>query len=167
MHTKVFDLLEGIDPFPARTDTRANVRMPGQTEPYYHFAMGRVGVFYRTGVAESRFNARYPDLLTALEQLMKAWDPAFEYDTIQVNKDQQMPAHRDARNVGISYTIALGEFTGGNLMVYRDPANFDKYAPKTAYNIKERMLAFNGGACTHSVSPIRGRRYSLVYFKIR
>ena len=156
----VLHCLEAIDPFPARKDTRKNVRMPGQTAPYKHFALGKVKVLDRQGLSSSVFNTKYPDLLRACRKLMRAWEPTFRYDCIQVNKSQRMPPHKDGNNQGSSRTIALGKFTGGELGIQCGDTHSD-------YKVRNKMLKFNGAECMHWVKPFKGERYSLVFFRLK
>jgi hypothetical protein len=69
-----------------------------------------------------------------------------------VNKNICSPPHIDKNNVGPSYIIALGEFTGGNLCI-----------EGKEYNIKNKFLKFDGTKA-HWVTPFKGTRYSLVFF---
>jgi hypothetical protein len=84
---------------------------------------------------------------------MKWYDPSFEYTTIQVNKNVVSKPHVDKNNVGPSYVIALGDFTGGNLVV-----------EGKEHNIHNRFLKFDGTK-GHWITPFNGTRYSLVFFQ--
>ena len=45
-------------------------------------------------------------------------DPKFQFTTIQYNKNMRAARHVDGRNVGTSYIIGLGNYTGGELIIY-------------------------------------------------
>jgi hypothetical protein len=158
---EILSCLKAIDPFPARADGRNNVRMPGQKTPYKHFILGKVKALNRPTLSPSQFNVRYPELLKACRALMRAWEPGFRYDCIQVNKSQQMPPHKDSNNRGTSRTIALGKFTGGELGV-RTEGEGDK-----EYKVRNKLLKFDGAKSLHWVKAFKGERYSLVFFKLR
>ena len=48
---------------------------------------------------------------------MREQEPGFNFTTIQVNKNYAAKRHMDSNNLGDSRLIALGDFTGGNLLV--------------------------------------------------
>ena len=48
-----------------------------------------------------------------------------------------MVKHVDARNTGVSYIIGLGDYTGGELLVYYD----GKCEPPTPVDLKHNCLA--------------------------
>jgi hypothetical protein len=64
--------------------------------------------------------------------------------------------HIDKNNVGPSYSIALGDFEGGELEV-------DDGEYIYTYESQNRFVKFNGRN-EHWVLPFEGERYSLVYF---
>lgn len=152
---EVLRLLRAIDPFPARKDTRKQVRQPGQTTPYYQFALGRV-VKLDTGITHSRFNARFPELHRACRRLMHTRDPLFRYDAIQINKNQQCAPHKDTNNHGPSYIIGLGDYTGGELVINK----------MRKVSIRNKFVMFDGTEL-HETTPFKGERYSLVFFRIK
>lgn len=100
----------------------------------------------------SRFNKKFPKLYKLIRKLIKEEQPDFKYTTIQVNKNVLCPPHVDKNNVGPSYIIALGDYTGGDLVIKGKP-----------FNIKNKWKHFDGTQ-GHWVTPFNGERYSLVYF---
>jgi hypothetical protein len=100
----------------------------------------------------SRFNKNFPKLYGEIRKLIQTHRPAFPYTTIQVNKNVCCDPHVDKNNVGPSYIIALGDYTGGKLVV--EGKQFD---------IHNRWKKFDG-RLGHWVTPFKGTRYSLVYF---
>lgn len=151
--------LRAIPKFPSRNDTRVNARPQGATS-YVGFCLGKVKMLVG-GIVDSRFNARFPELLRAAQALMHAHDPAFKFTSIQVNKNMQCSPHKDSGNVGMSYIIGLGDYTGGELVVA------PKNAPVQEHDIRGKFLYFDGCHNTHSVNPFQGERYSLVFFNPR
>ena len=80
---------------------------------------GQASLDYRTR-GPSRYNKKFPLLFESLKKLMNEYlsnDEDFKFTTIQVNKNILSPPHVDKNNVGISYIIALGDFTGGKLVI--------------------------------------------------
>jgi len=77
------------------------------------------------------------------------------WDAIQVNENYKSAPHRDVGNCGMSYIVAFGDYTGGDLDV-----------SGTKYNIRHRGHLFNGSELTHSTDDFIGNRYALVFFNI-
>lgn len=131
-------------------------RMNVSTTPTKSFALGQVNyrgqacVGYKT-IGPSRYNKKFPTLLDTLNSYMKSNNPEFEYTTIQVNKNIQSLPHFDRNNVGPSFIIALGNFTGGELVI-----------EGTSYDVRKGL--FFNGLDGHWVKPFTGTRYSLVFF---
>jgi hypothetical protein len=116
------------------------------------FAMGDVMYYRNPCRGPSQYNKKFPVLLDLLNKFMKSFDPEFQYTTIQVNKNVNSLPHVDKNNVGNSYIIALGDFTGGDIVVEGVP-----------YQIKDTFLRFDG-TTGHWTTPFEGERYSLVFF---
>ena len=87
-------------------------------------------------------------------------EPDFEYTTIQYNKNQKCAKHIDKNNIGDSYIIGFGDYTGGELIVY------DKDDTPTMVDIKNKFFKFNGALNYHETNDFEGERYSLVFYKI-
>lgn len=101
----------------------------------------------------SRFNKKFPKLHSLIEELAKEIEEKeFEYTTIQVNKNVISPPHVDKNNVGPSYIIALGDYTGGELVIKGEK-----------HDIHNKFKKFDGNQ-GHWVEPFTGTRYSLVFF---
>jgi len=112
---------------------------------------GQKSVGYKTR-GPSRCNKKFPELYQALQEMMNAYAPTFEYTTIQVNKNVFCNPHVDKNNVGPSYGIALGDFTGGELVI-----------EGKEYNIHHKFKKFNGTK-GHWINPFKGTRYSIIFF---
>jgi hypothetical protein len=164
MRKYVFQLLEEIEPFPARR-TRKNIIPEGQEHNPMGFALGTVFTLH-AGVVPSRFNKVFPDLLKACKQLMHAVDPSFRWNCIQVNKNQLCAPHVDRNNEGPSYIVGLGDYTGGELGVQLGEQPDGKKRKTTILNIKNRFKMFDGHHL-HWTLPFQGTRYTLVFFRIK
>jgi len=133
--------------------TRKNVSSSTQTS----FVLGEVnyrGQKYLNGKTRgpSSWNTKFPELFELCKRLIQFHKPEFSYTTIQVNRNVQCSPHIDKNNVGPSYIIALGKYTGGELLI-----------EGSEYNIRNRWKYFNGHK-GHWVNPFEGERYSLVFF---
>ena len=67
--------------------------------------------------------ARYATLYTHARQLCNDRVPYFRFTSIQFNKNYAMNKHVDSHNTGVSYIIGLGDYTGGELLIYYDGEN--------------------------------------------
>lgn len=151
MYQKVLQELESIS-FPL-CKSRTNISTKGVRA----FVLGTVnyrGQSFLNGKTKgpSVNNKKYPNLYKLATQLIKEQYPEFSYTTIQVNKNVLSPPHVDKNNVGPSYIIALGNYTGGELVI-----------KGKKYNIRNKWKSFDGTQ-GHWVEPFEGTRYSLVYF---
>ena len=93
--------------------------------------------------------------------LKKIRNSKFKYTTIQYNKNHKCTKHKDGRNVGISYIIGLGDYTGGELIVFDEN---DKNPIK--HNIRNKFFSFNGSKHFHVTAPFKGERYTMVFFNV-
>ena len=88
---------------------------------------------------------KYKEVHKLAVNVMKKKDPKFPFTSIQFNKNKQMKKHKDAKNVGESYIIGLGNYTGGELIVY----NTDGKSEKKRVNIKNKWYKFDGSTFPH------------------
>jgi hypothetical protein len=95
---------------------------------------------------------KYDKLYQALRAFMKFYDPKFTYSGMQINQTSVCLPHVDTNNIGQSYIIGLGAYSGGNL-------NHDG----NSINIRNKMFKFHGQK-VHYVEPFKGNRYSVVFF---
>jgi len=90
-------------------------------------------------------------------------DPDFKYSSIQFAKGMKTLKHKDKNNIGESYIIALGDFTGGDLLVY-DDGDTDTYKN---INIHNKFYKFNGSEVWHETGDFEGIRFTLTYFTVK
>jgi hypothetical protein len=120
---------------------------------------GRTQVFgygsrRQLGFGEFSNNALYPELYRALLIFGKKVVPDYiPFTAIQVNHNYKTKKHIDKNNIGLSLAVSFGDFTGGELVI-----------GKSEYQTKEHPVIFNGALTEHFNKPIKGNRYSLVYF---
>lgn len=136
-----------------KCSTRKNVASGG----YEGFCLGEVnyrGQAFLGGRTRgpSSHNAKHERLFTLLKDFIQQKRPRFSYTTIQINKNVECLPHVDANNVGSSYIIALGDFTGGELVVEGNEIP-----------VKNRLVRFDGRK-GHWTNPFKGERYSIIYF---
>lgn len=154
---KVF--LEDKFRFP-KANNRLNV-LKKNDKSYLNMALGLV--FLRSwghplvlgNISKKPENAK---LLKQGMDLINSYDPDFKCTSIQFNKNYQIVKHIDGRNVGDSYIIGLGDYSGGELIVYNS-----KDEPRYI-DINHKFYKFNGSKYYHEVSDFIGDRISLVFF---
>lgn len=159
----VLDLLRNLD-FP--TTQRPNVLRRGQTG-YTGFVLGRVTSWagrgenagYRKIQSLKTKQPKYQELFKETRKLMKLKDPQFKFTSIQFNKNHRAAKHTDSKNTGVSYIVGLGDYTGGELIIYDAAGN-----NPVKKNIKNRFYKFDGSKYPHETSPFKGERYTLVFY---
>ena len=149
-----------------RNYQRKNI-MDKEDKYYYGFVLGMVNSWAHADVKETgadkrlcRRNAykKYQKIYELAKELGKD----IEYTSIQFNKNYRCKKHIDGNNMGESSIIGLGNYTGGELLVYYDgPDN----APKKI-DIKGKFFKFNGSQYYHETAPFEGERHTLVYYSI-
>ena len=172
----VLELLRDT-PFPKNT-SRKNIFRTAHKEnkvKYEGFVLGKInliphmwkkgkdGKIIKQQESNRTKDPRFKRLFKECKKLMKMQDPKFQFTTIQYNKNMRAARHVDGRNVGTSYIVGLGDYTGGELIIYD---NDKKPTGAVRNNLKGNFLAFNGSKFLHEVAPFKGERYTIVFFKI-
>jgi len=147
--------------------TRENVLKDGDTG-YHGFVSGYVRTRFRgrntCGYGYSIKNNR-KDCQECYELGKKLGEELisdFKFSSIQFNKNYKMKKHIDKNNVGKSYIIGLGDYEGGELLIYFD----GKDNPPTKIDIKNKFYTFDGNKYWHDVADFTGNRISLVYYNV-
>ena len=77
----------------------------------------------------------------------------------------QAKIYRDGANAGWSALIAIGQFIGGDLLIWeKDEGGCLEIAASVA---KPQVLRYFDGRKAHATSDFIGVRFSLVFFKVR
>ena len=161
----VLEMLRGLK-WP--TTERANVLRTGQTK-YEGFALGLVTSWagkgsragYKQIISLKTREPKYNKLFRETKKLMKVRDPSFKFTSIQYNKNHKAARHRDAKNMGVSYIVGLGNYTGGELIIFDE----NEKNPKN-HDIQNKFYAFNGSIYPHETATFKGERYTLVFYSI-
>lgn len=151
---------------------RPNVVRPSQVEKsekggYEGFVLGIVTSWagkgsrsgYRKMLSMKTREPKYKKLFRESKKLMKLKDPKFKFTSIQYNKNNRAARHRDAKNVGVSYIIGLGDYTGGELIIFDEN---EKNPVK--HDIRGKFNTFDGSKYPHETAPFKGERYTLVFY---
>ena len=125
------------------------------------FSLGRTSGIWGVSRETIKKSVRDP-LVRALLQVF--WDTMremagdFSYSTCHVNRNFNGVPHRDKNNVGLSWALSLGDFSGGELVCEtEDPRAL------ACHNTKRRPVIFDG-ARPHWVTPYEGKRYSVILY---
>ena len=109
----------------------------------------------------SRWNKIYPDLYQSLLELSLYVIPEdFEMiglPNICVNKNLKCLPHNDC-NKGDSIIIAIGDYTGGRLILHHSEDNLEYI------DIQHKPFKFNGRKIKHSTEDFIGDRWSIIYY---
>lgn len=82
------------------------------------------------------------------------------WNSVTVNTNYQASPHRDKNNVGDSYLVAFGDFTGGELKI-------DEGELQGLHTIRHKPITTDFSKVYHSVLAFEGNRYSLVYYQFQ
>jgi len=154
--------------FPKNT-SRKNVLQEGDRN-YTGFVLGYIRLMYGWGkkwgwsvqISKNTYYEKHLKIYELSKDLAAELIPDFEFSTIQYNKNYKIAKHIDKRNSGVSYIIGLGDYEGGELLVYFD----GKDKPPTPVDIKNKFFTFDGSKYWHEVADFTGNRISLVYYNI-
>ena len=79
------------------------------------------------------------------------------YNSITVNQNYKADPHRDKNNKGVSFLVAFGDYSGGELEILEG----EKVG---VHNINRTPIVEDFSKVLHCVKDFKGNRYSLVYY---
>ena len=191
-HDHILQLLQSIDWSMAKNTSRKNVirdndpstpRLNGnhkKGKPYCQsFIFGRN--MKDPNYEYSYWSQQYPAIDQALQQFFHKYNTThFTYTHMTLNKNLQCKRHTDGGNMGWSYIIAFGHYTGGQLRI-EPPTIRTTNPPKQSQQQQQQQVyhppngtkicdshrtfvLFNGKEQPHETLPFTGERYTLVYY---
>ena len=136
---------------------------------YEGFALGKVTSWagkgenagYKQILSLKTRDKKYKKLFKETKKLMKIRDPKFKFTSVQYNKNNRAKRHKDSKNVGISYIIGLGNYTGSELNIFDE-----NETNRVKHDIKNKFYKFNGSIYPHETAAFKGERYTLVFYHI-
>jgi|TARA_R110002020_G_scaffold201817_4_gene404634 hypothetical protein len=167
---KVLDLLKKVSPLPKQGRKNITADYKGANKGV---VLGKVRDFGaprekqitkgKVNIVTSRLTntPKYNPLFEEASKLMEQHNPNFKFTSIQINENQQTAKHKDGYNVGHSYIIGLGDYTGGEVRLYTKDGKSYK-----DINIKNRWATFNGSELPHETVPFKGTRFTLVFYNV-
>ena len=87
--------------------------------------------------------------------------PDFTFTSVQVNDSYKCLRHKDKHNLGDSYIVGFGPYTGGELVLHQGGSL--GASGKQEYNIRHRPLLFDGSKIEHETKEYEGRRWTMVF----
>jgi hypothetical protein len=84
----------------------------------------------------------------------------FAFTSITINENFSAGPHKDRGNEGVSFLVAFGDYTGGELNIADGDLSGN-------HSVKHQPLITDFTKQTHSVLPWEGNRYSLVYYNLK
>lgn len=115
---------------------------------------GLVRERYSGKINPSRFSRTYPVIHDELFRIGKVICP-FEFTSIHIGKNVICPPHKDAKNVGDSLIVSLGQYEGCKLII-----------EGVEHNAHYKPIIFNGAEKEHwNTNDLVGTKYSLIYYK--
>jgi len=162
---KVLELLKSVSPLPNQGRNNITSDKKGLNKGV---VLGKVYSWTKTkdgrqGIITGRQTEKpkYKELFQEASKLMKQHNPNFKFSSVQINENQKTSKHKDGNNVGQSYIIGLGDYTGGDVRLYSPDGKTFK-----DINIKNRWIKFNGSELEHETTAFKGTRYTLVFYNI-
>jgi len=156
--------------------TRKNV-MPEGVAAIHGLLLGIYCYGGTIGIAAG--TTRHPLLTLLLCEVMRKAAPDFPFTSIQLNYGYASRPHVDKNNLGTSYILGLGDYSGGELWVHDDdggvPYVLEGNTDVTGYyrvgrelrgeelQIKNTWTVFDGNRL-HFTRPFQGERYSIIFF---
>ena len=147
---------------------RKNIKRP-DAPVYRGFVLGKIISWAHkdvknTGVIKTDSLISNSDKFKEVYEIAKqiAIKHKINYTTIQFNKNYRCAKHLDKNNVGESSIIGLGDYEGGELLIYFDGED----NPPQKIDIKNKFYKFNGSKYWHETAPFKGERHTLVYYSI-
>ena len=100
-----------------------------------------------------------PKLLYHVQEFAKKYVD-ISYTSFTINQNYQCLPHRDKSNYGVSYLVAWGSYTGGDLLIHEGDLS-------GSHNVYCRPLKTDFSKVLHSVQDFTGERYSLVFYNLK
>ena len=104
----------------------------------------------------SRQNWLRPYLFKLLSEFADQWVD-ISWNAVTVNMNYKAAPHYDKHNVGESYLVAFGDYTGGELEIHEGEA-------LGLHDIRHKPIKKNFSQMLHSVRSFEGTRISLVFY---
>jgi hypothetical protein len=112
------------------------------------------------GYVDGANNTKYPEIFAELKRISTLLN--IECNAYTINKNLQCEMHYDHANCGESTIVALGDYTGGRLVMEVE----DEMDPETV-DIRYNPITFDGSEVMHGTEYFTGNRYSIVFYTLK
>tara|TARA_R100000654_G_scaffold12996_1_gene28254 strand:- start:2651 stop:3268 length:618 start_codon:yes stop_codon:yes gene_type:complete len=168
----VYEVLDRIDASSGSRRKKMYKKGRGEPEPKntYSITYGYVNLGYLSptkqrerveghkNLFKTKLLSEHPELKSIIQEFCDIHcKEGIVVDQIQINKNWWSPPHYDSGNVGESYIVGLGDYTGGETVV-----DYGDHIEK--YDIKNKFVKFDGSKYEHWTNKFEGNRYSLVFY---
>ena len=156
------------------SDSRQNVLPVGETH-IRSLALGYYSQGPFNGI--TRAATTHAETVKSLTGFIRRYVPDFQFNALIVNQDYGGRPHVDRSNLGMSYILGVGNYSGGELWIHNDHGRetvelsqrITGYVPGTytgkLLDLKHKLTEFNG-RLLHSVQPHEGERITIVWYFI-
>lgn len=156
--------------------TRKNV-MPDGVDTIQAMVLGMYS--YGGSIGVSAGTIRHPWLTRLLVGALRKVAPDFPFTSIQLNYNYSTRPHVDKNNLGTSYIVGCGDYSGGEVWVHDEKGDTPYIVegtedvsgiyragmefPGTELDVKDTWSIFDGNKL-HFTRPFQGERYTMVFF---
>ena len=112
------------------------------------------------GMFETTALTELPSTMITLRRFANLHFPDFEWTEVQVNYNWQSPPHFDKANCGGSLIFAMGDYTGGELILEKSNGEL------LSVNLHDKPFIFDGSKHKHWTNDYIGNRMSVVFYKL-
>lgn len=146
----IYTMLENVTfPKSGKNSTRTNFPMGNMSMQF-----GITNYKYAHKIDEAYYSKKYPTIHNELMKLATIIGVKHPIVTIHVNKNVICPPHYDIKNSGVSTIVAIGNYTGCDLLIENEIIDCH-YKP----------IEFDGVHKKHwNSNDLVGTRYSIVYY---
>ena len=167
-HISQADVLSVLRLFPVPpTNTRKNI-LHNRDDFVQSITLGMSGPGVVT-VSNATWECPTVFMLLNAWLMRSTWAGSFVWTSVQVNKGFACARHRDSGNAGPSLLHALGDFVGGNLLVWPEDKGFrpvNTLSERDALEVETRQWRWLDGRKAHETLPFSGERISVVFYAV-
>ena len=144
------EILQELETHPLQTNEYRNKAGSGRSQTFGIVGKRSLPPDY------SRQNWLRPKLFYHLQEFAKKYVD-ISWNSITVNQSYQADKHYDKNNIGDSFLVAFGSYTGGRLQIHEGPL-------LGSHDVCFKPIQTDFSKILHSVEAFEGDRYSLVFY---
>ena len=138
-----------------------------------YYNLGAFSQSVRLGLTNATYQCR--NVLCRLNSWLSMLFPLGTWSSLCISHNELLKIHRDCTNEAntLNYTVTLGQFTGGGLLLESESGDHSYFVPEMNCNLKfalldtrENPLAFDG-TLWHGTAPFQGDRWVITAYTCR